>query len=753
MASISGVNNSKVSNLQGYGGLASGLDRDTLIEDMTYGTTSRIEKQKQAKTRIEWQQNAMRKITDMMIDFANKYTATMTSPTNLFNSSFWGKANASALGANSKCVSVTGRLSAAKDLSILGVNQLAQKAKWSSGQTVETKFSTGNIDTAANFHLTSELAGKTLNIKLGDKDYTVTLSKDGDYSDAANAAKSIQKALADTAAGGSQELADALTVSAANGEITFAAGSGAAGKELKITGGDALASLGFDSAPTEDIAKENVKGKNTVVGFDEWIAGKEMVFQYNGKNATIKMPTKDELSNAGDKLQLIRDSMQKQLDAAYGTGRVKVEAKDGKLSYQTTKPDGTADSTSVLSVVSGDSRLVGKDSALGIVAGATNRVNMNEKVGLTGTFTLNGTEIELTAEDTYASLMSKMNEKTNVQITYQAATGQFTLTSKEEGASGKIEFGGALAQDLKTKLNLDDSKNQAGQDAIINVKYANGDAFEITRGSNTFDMDGLSVTVKDTFGYDASGNVDATAEAVTFDVAADSDSIVKGIKDMVDQYNEILTLVNKELSTRPDRDYAPLTSAQKKELDDEEAKLYEEKAKEGILFGDSDLRSLSSDLRFIMNPADLAEYEKIGLSVSSSYADNGKLVLDEEKLRAALAEDPAKVQEIFTKKKETDPSGRDGIAENMTNVMEKYVKTLGATKGILIEKAGSTKVPTSVTKNALHKQLQAIDEKIDALERRLKMEQDRYIKQFTSLESIISQMNAQSGWLSQFGGY
>ena len=32
----------------------------------------------------------------------------------------------------------------------------------------------------------------------------------------------------------------------------------------------------------------------------------------------------------------------------------------------------------------------------------------------------------------------------------------------------------------------------------------------------------------------------------------------------------------------------------------------------------------------------------------------------------------------------------------------------------------------------------------------LKMEQDRYIKQFTALESVIAQMNSQSSWLSQF---
>ena len=45
MASIgglSGTTSSSLNGLKGYGGLASGLDRDSLIEGMTQGTTSKI---------------------------------------------------------------------------------------------------------------------------------------------------------------------------------------------------------------------------------------------------------------------------------------------------------------------------------------------------------------------------------------------------------------------------------------------------------------------------------------------------------------------------------------------------------------------------------------------------------------------------------------------------------------------------------------------------------------------------------------
>ena len=88
----------------------------------------------------------------------------------------------------------------------------------------------------------------------------------------------------------------------------------------------------------------------------------------------------------------------------------------------------------------------------------------------------------------------------------------------------------------------------------------------------------------------------------------------------------------------------------------------------------------------------------------------------------------------------------------MKNVLDKYAKTVGSPKGILIERAGSVKSPLSITQNSLYKQIQEVDKRIADLQDALKMEEDRYIRQFTTLESLISQMNSQSGMLSQFGG-
>lgn len=807
MASISGLSgttNSSLNGIRGYGGLSSGLDRDSLIEQMTYGTTSKIEQQRQKKTILQWKQEAIRNISSKMIGFAEKYTSTYASSTNLFSSTFWGRSSISALGSNSKYVSVSGTANSASSFAIAGIKQLAQKAKWSSGSGVsDSTLQSGVID-PTQITESDILRGKTLDFKFGDKTYSVNLSgkfAEGDKKGEAyqfDTAEHIADALNDlfsqeklsVTTDKAKKLSDVLQADVVDGKLVLKAGAGKEGNNLQLTGGTALETLGLtaekDGTNITDTGLESkVLEKADLVkeaSFIETIAGKSLTFEYNGVSKSIDMPGLEELQNAGgdnkEVMKKIESSMQEQLDASFGKGRVQVkmtENADGKygLSFKTTKynEDGKLvdDASSTLRLVTGDAELMGSKGALKMAYGESNRLNLNAKLGeagfadfKAGTIKINDAEIEVTEDDTVYTLMDKINnnKQANVTISYESVSDRFTMVSNEDGASGAISFGGDA--DVLKGLFGDSVPTDTirGKDAIVAVKYEGSDeAVEITRGTNSFAIDGITVGLKGTFGYnkgaDGKLELDKTAEDITFNAEADTTKIIDAVKEMINGYNEISELVNKELGTRPNRDYQPLTSDQKKELSEDEIKLYEEKAKEGLLFGDSDLRSLSNALRFMISPEDLAEMEKIGITVSSSYTDNGKLSIDETKFKAALESNLENVQNLFTKKIGDSVNGKvsntNGIAENLKNVMDTYVRTVGATKGALIEKAGSTKAPTSITTNALYKQMENIDKMITNLQARLKTEQDRYIKQFTSLESLISQMNSQSSWLSQFG--
>lgn len=818
ISSLSSSTNSAMSSLRGYGGLSSGLDRDELIEGMTSGTQTKITKQQQAKTKLQWQQEAYRNISDKMIAFANKYTATMSSSTNLFSDALWGAASTSVVGANSKYISVTGaNKTAAANVSILGVKQLATNTKMMSGNAVSDRtLSTGTIKMGNQD--VSTVAGKNLQFTVGDDNYYVSLPygdvDKGNYDSIESVAQALKEAMDkievkyDNSKTG--KLSDFVEVGVKDGNLTLAKKGR---NSVSLKGGTALEALGFKAQVDATKEGSTVKGleleAEAKVGFKDeteadgttakkfaaWesqsfaqrMGGKNLTFNYNGNRQSIELPTQEEIQAAQDAsqdgLKFLANNLQKSLDAVYGKGRVTVEAIEGQLKFKTTTPDGKQDDSSTLSIVDGSASLMAAKGGMGIIAGESNRLNLNTSLKNSGlaslnsnattdgkyTLNVNGTNIEFTDADSLSTIMDRINNaNAGVKISYMSTADKFVVEATDGGASGVVQLSGNGAKALFGE-EIDSEKETAngaqnavskGQDAIVAVKYAGSDeAVELTRGSNSFSIDGLNVTAKGVFGYkekvDDTGNVikdkngkaelelDKTAEAVTFETNVSSDKMVSAISDMVKEYNEILELVNSQVSTRPDSDYFPLTDEQKKEMSESEIKLWEEKAKAGVLFGSSELRSLSEDLRWMIDPKDQQYMAELGISVSNNWQDNGKLVFDETKFKAALEQDPDAVKAAFT--------GENGIATNLKNTMNKYVSTMGATKGILIEKAGSTHAPTSVLKNSIQSEIDDVDKILENLKARLKSEQDRYINQFTQLETLISQMNSQSSYLSGMG--
>ena len=796
MASVGSLSSSTSNSIRGYGGLASGLDRDELIKGMTLGTTSKLNQQEQKKQKIEWMQEAVRAISDKMISFHGKYTETLTSSSNLFSSLLWGRNKITTSGANSKYVSVTGTASGADAMTILGIKQKAQNASLSSKKMASNGVMTSEAIKKDQTY--TDLKGKTLDFKYDDKEYSIEIGFD--FTDNELAAKAIQSQLnavmVDEEA--KIKLGDLVKIEGdtTNGFTIKKGDKVESGKEVTLTGGTALTNMGIADASVE-LNDTGVKTTGTVATqtLAQYVSGETLTFSYNGTEAKIQ------IANDAKSLDDVRASLQKELNAKFGEGRILVEATaDNKLTFKTTVPGGTeADTSSILKVTGGSNEAL---SALGLSGGLSNRTNFDEKIEVTAVkipvrdkdgnpvkddtgkiveqdgykFKLNGKEIEVKAyEDggkyyiTRKDLVNAINSSdANVTVTYQEAADKFTFTSKVNGASGVIDFGGnddTTKALLSNAFGLDKTemeKEVRGDDAIVAVKYAGSDqVVELRRDSNTFTVDGLTMSLKGTFGYENGILVNPNDEtnAIEINASVDVDKLMDTIKSFVADYNAIVDLVNGELTTKHDRDYDPLTSDQKAELSETEISKWETKAKEGLLYGDSDLRSLSMDLRVVVSGGLLVEFEKIGINLSSSYSDNGKLSIDESKLRAALETDPEKVQNLFTSKEggigaDGKPTS-NGLATNLKSVMDKYVKTVGSmeTKGILIRKAGSKSAAQSLTQNTYYDQLTALDKLINQLKTRLKTEQDRYISQFSTLETMIANMNSQSSYLSSMGGY
>lgn len=831
MASINSVTGSlsATSSLRGFGGLASGLERDELIEQLTSGTRSKIEAQQQKKDKLGWQQSAIRSIIDKVYDYTNKYTS-YASASNLTSSNLFSRTDVTAMGDNSKYVSVTGRSTTANTFSIQGIKQLASDAQIAGATASSSKFSTAGIaaDIANNTFDMSMIAGQNLTFKVGGNSYTVTLGSgdEFDYKTSDGLAKALNDSfktveIAGTKDDGSSKtLADVLGASVSGGKVTFTNKDTAGNTiEIKSATGDALKYLGFlgekqsisdlgDAAKITNGNSYTAANRQSViqnVNIGEYLTGSTMTFNYNGTSKTIVLGETGEDAKKLTSMTEVQEDLQKKLDSAFGKGRIKVELdppnatgkETQKLSFITTKPTGKTDAqgnliveedkSSVFGITGGTRGLLGKSGLLGIDSGTSNKVNTSQSIsksGLNGAskladdalldLTINGKPITkdskgnpLTAKSSIDDIMKAINENKDlgVTISYQRNSDRFIITSTEKGASGAIKLEGETAKLLFGENLFKDAEGKeltsvevTGQDAIVSVQFA-GDVepTEIVRNSNSFTMDGLTVGLKDTFGYDkVTGEYDTTTEAITFDAKVDTDKTTQTVKEMIDAYNEIVELINKEVKTKPNRKYAPLTASQREDMSESEIKAYEEKAKEGLLFSDTDLRSFSDALRFVLPTSDRDALSKIGISVSTSYSDNGKLVLDEAKFRSALESDPETVSKLFTRTASVDEDGNKiegGLMEKISNVMKRFAGTTGATKGILVERAGSSHAPTTVLKNSIQDQLDDIDNYIDRLLSKLEKEEDRYISQFTTLETLMSQMNSQSSYLSQLMGY
>ena len=953
MASISS-SVSSVSSIRGYGGLVSGLDRDSLIQGMTSATRAKIAKQQKQKQTYLWKQEAYRSVSSKLVEFSQKYTSYVNQSTNISSPGFWAKSNITAIGDYSKYISVSGSSSLADSMSIVGVKQLAKDASMSSVGTVsDQSLTTGSINLGTED--VSTLEGQSIYFKYGTRTYGVSLSsgttKDGftyDYSNGAKAQESITKALKNISIGDGKTLADVIKVTADPSDAGDPSGTAFkldfqstdnAGNTIQIAGGSkaALKALGIediDSLSDEDKTITSSGLSTELAGriqtffepksFADRVGGKNISFTYNGTTKSIQFDSAEEIQGmiGGDdktSLESIADDLETKLGKAFGSGRIKVgvqeDTKNGgyQLKFETMNPaTNTVDNSSILAISSADTGVIGKRGALKVEYGESNRVNLSstlaqsglagiadgieqkladfktaygvdyettyfsgsvkamELIGKLGSKVTADTkvsdlkqlissnysqlsdtvlssvyeaidhfktddntkvgdlkdamkdyvekrELKLTINDvkieglSYNSTLNDMIGKVNasdagVTMSYMMNSDKFSIVSTAGGVAGKIDFSGSGDDGLlfgQKDVNYTVTK---GQDAVIGVKYAGSDdVVDLVRGSNSFNLDGLNVTVNGTFGYNyakddtngkyvkdgdgkyfkvedttarytetgvadpageyvkttdgtfvnASGGFYSmdTSNSVTFNAKTDSDKIVSAISDMIKDYNEIVKLVNDEVTTKPNRSYEPLTDEQKEELTEDQIKKWEEKAKAGMLFNDTDLRGLSDSMRFIFDSGseDKAMLESFGISTSSNYGDNGKLVFDETKFRAALESNAGDLQKLFTKTADSTTGEKGGVMARITSITDKYASITGVTKGILIERAGSIYSPTSILSNYLQKTMNSIDDNIDRLQGQLKTETDRYVKQFTTLESLISQMNSQSGWLSSFG--
>ena len=779
MASINGVGRSSMSSIYGnrnvISGLASGMDTEAMIENAIAGYKMKISSLQQKQTKVTWQQQALRSIIDKLADFSQKYTS-YASSTNLLSSSFFNSSvKVSTHGTYADKVSATGKTNST--VQILGVKQLASAATYKSKLNGVT--SDGSIQLIGQDIVTkkeiSNLTG-SLTIANGESDsVTIELTEEdmAGVKDMAGLADKLNEKLEEAKKNGENKGNIRVELS---GETIKLQGTN--DTYIKSASGKIQDTLGIQAGKD---AKELTLAKDKTyfseIAPAEQLNGKEISITLNGVTKRFTLETLDENKKPLG-YQAVMEKLGEKLQAEFGNKVTLV--KSGKVDGKDAWKLKATEAGSTLSVSSSVGKLLGMDSN-----NETSYTNMNKtlrellgdrldqyKTGENDDgkalydFKLNGKTIgSFTEDSTLESVISAINKNSEagVDVSFSKISNEFQFTSRETGSQGKIEMKG-LAAELFGKAGGD--VEVGGKDAIFSMAV-NGKVFDgISRSGNTFDVDGLQVSLKGTFGDYGTDNalnaLDAMVgktddekiealgdKAVSFTTAADSVKIVDTIKKFAEDYNAMVKEIKDAYATLPlqksnGASYEPLTSDELEGMSETEIKNYEEKAKQGLLFGDRDLSNLYNQLTNSFNSN--TALKKIGIEVSYS---NGlsTLTVNEEKLRAALDSDPEQVQEAFT----AAAGNGKTMMESMKETLDRYGSVVG-TKGILVDRAGSSKAASTLLTNTMQKTIDNFETQIQKWTDKMTDQVDRYTRQFSQLEQLIAQMNAQSSSLSGLMG-
>ena len=801
MSSVSSTSSSLGNTaLRGFGGLASGIDRDALIEQMTARTTSKITAKKQAMTKLEWKRDAYRSISNKIIDLQDNYLS-YSATKSLKNSDFFAKNQVSVQGDPdyTKYISATGNADTASRVSVLGVNRLATSATLTSGEKkTDSAITLGGIS-ASDFKnkevKTSNLSGTKLTFgtySITDKKFTeeATFTFPTSYEKKLDGGKTETVTIDYTAS--SKDIVNQLNE--ALDSQGFLGKDGKSGIKFTLNGdkiqisqtdsitdkgkscviretSSALKSLGFNSDGVDidngislDEFNKHTSSleaaaitKQPLLGY---LKGKSISVSYGGQTKNIELiGDKEEITNF-EKFEDFTNSLQNKLNKAFGSGNVivgKGTDPNGSLTFT------AKDNKQTLQISAGSKEL---QNALGITSTQSNKISTGSslwenraKLGLgkyatkedlndaLKNFTVNGAKIDnITADTTVDGLLTAINNNKDagVTATYLGRENKFVLSSNEKGEGREISLG---AEDDAANL-IFGGVSQDGTDGEMSILY-NGVKTTITSSSNTFSIDGLDIRATNTFNTGS-----ATAEGgVSFTASADTEKVTETVKKFIEAYNAMIDEVRTQATTKPDSNYKPLTDDQKNEMNETSIKNWEDKAKEGILYNSSALKDLDNATQGIfssmmINGVSYDDLEKIGISFSDDYTAGGKIVFDEEKFKTAMDSDPEKVSDLFT--------GTHGIVNTIDSTLStyatRYASRNGNSYGVLIEEAGSEKLSLTLTNNSIYKELKDMQETITNLQSQLSTEQDRYISQFTQMERLINQMNSQSSYLSQLGG-
>ena len=323
------------------------------------------------------------------------------------------------------------------------------------------------------------------------------------------------------------------------------------------------------------------------------------------------------------------------------------------------------------------------------------------------------------------------------------ATGNYNYT-KFWSQSDNLELANTVFYRVDLSANI--STNNVDLTTSNTAKKVDGVDAEIVLNGVTYTNNTNSITVN---GLTIEAQA-VTKDEITVNVSNDTDALYDKVKDFLSSYNTLMNEMQSLYNADSAKDYEPLTEDEKAEMSETEIEKWEQKIKDSLLRRDTQLSGIISAMTMSM----MSTYEVNGKTYAWStfgvhtlgtlnaeknegYAyhidgdsEDSYTSGNEEKLRAALAEDPDTVIEFL---KQMTTGLYKSLDDKMTSTAVKSVYTVYNDKEMASEYSEYSSLIKTWT------------ERVQDME-------DAYYKKFSAMEKALATLQGNSSSISSLLG-
>ena len=320
------------------------------------------------------------------------------------------------------------------------------------------------------------------------------------------------------------------------------------------------------------------------------------------------------------------------------------------------------------------------------------------------------------------------SEGKEVQTGTDANGNNYYYTDNDDGSENVLSAGSFNRPSSvpgTMQVTMGATKSVSGTNGSVKV---DGITYETT--DNTVTAGGITYTA-----------LDKTSSPATVSVTQDTDAIIDKVKKFVEDYNKLLSGLYEKYDEKPNKDYKPLTQSQKDNMKEEQIEKWEEKAKAGLLYHDQTLGKIIDNMRAAISNT----VESVNGKYNSAYSIGisttgikGQLVLDETKLKTALAEDSDAVYNVFAKLDDNDDASGNGIAQRLGDVLTTAAKSIRT-------KSGSS---ADITEDSdLNNLLRELQTKMSNFKKLMSSFEDKLYKKYDAMEVTLAKLGTQLNFI------